>query len=321
MRTIPYSQLERGLAAIAGIDPDNLLAHEKVMFAEYINDAIKYVWDYFPWPETTSIEKRYFREIWSEGGDYEIGDEVFHDGLYYRKWAEDEEGSSWEEQDGEYDNTSKWSDGERPENTSVWHTVADIETNLDWSEEGVYYVGAKVTYRGDTYLCIKQLNGSTSSGLDGVNYEQDGITPENINYWSKIDTRFERYIPYEQQGQTTIGTLLSAHTKDPRYEVAPPLNWVELREGIYVSLPEAQNYVWLKYREEAPNYSSDEPNKPVLNFLAPAVKSFAYKAFLIGDGQAEKATLVDQTAITLLTQEIDKLSYQQDRGGRSIRGI
>ena len=39
MRTIPYSSLERGLAAIAGIDSDNLLTHEKVQFAEYINDA------------------------------------------------------------------------------------------------------------------------------------------------------------------------------------------------------------------------------------------------------------------------------------------
>ena len=33
MRTTPYSEVERGVAAIAGISPDNILAHEKVILA------------------------------------------------------------------------------------------------------------------------------------------------------------------------------------------------------------------------------------------------------------------------------------------------
>ena len=74
MRTIPYSQLERGLAAIAGIDSENILAHEKAQFAEYLNDATKYVWDYYPWPESVRVEKRYFRPEYSRTTGFFIVD-------------------------------------------------------------------------------------------------------------------------------------------------------------------------------------------------------------------------------------------------------
>jgi hypothetical protein len=316
MRSIPYSRIERGIAAIAGIDPNNLLSHEKVMISEYVNDATKYVWDYYPWPESTITEIRYFRPEWDEGGEYVVGDEVFYKGRYWRKWGEDTETErQWQEQQENYEEQNgRWSEGKNPRDEFLWHEIGDFDVNEEWREDGVYYVGAKIAYEGKTYLCIKQLNGTTSSRLTGVNYVSDEITPLNGTYFMEIDTKFERVIDYEQAGMNVIGTMISAHTEDPRYEETEPLNWVEGAEGIYVQTPETVNFIWMRYRKEAPEYSENTPDNPVLNFLAPAIKAYAYRSFLVADGQHEKAQLQDLQALDLLVREVDKLNHQQDRG-------
>jgi len=316
VRSIPYSRIERGIAAIAGIDPSNLLDHEKVMISEYVNDASKYVWDYYPWPEATVTEIRYFRPEYDESVDYVIGDEVFYKGRYWRKWANNEgEESDWQEQQENYeDQNGRWSEGQNPRDEFIWHEIGDFDLNEEWREDGVYYVGAKIEYEEKTYLCIKQLNGTTPSGLRGVNYSVDEITPKDGTYFMEIETKFERVIDYEQAGKNVIGTMISAHTEDPRYEDTTPLNWVEGAEGIYVETPETVNFIWMRYRKEAPEYSENTPENPVLNFLAPAIKAYAYRSFLVADGQHEKAQLQDLQALDLLVREVDKLNHQQDRG-------
>ena len=42
MRSTDYATIERGVASIAGIEPDNILAHEKTILADYITDATKF---------------------------------------------------------------------------------------------------------------------------------------------------------------------------------------------------------------------------------------------------------------------------------------
>ena len=130
----------------------------------------------------------------------------------------------------------------------------------------------------------------------------------------KIETDFDRYIPYEVTGKNTIGTLLSVHTDDPRYNDSAPLNWREGAEGIYVEggsdLPTGY---WVKYRIEPPAFDSNSSSNEILNFLAPAIKALSYKSWLIGDGQHEKSMLIEVQAFDLLVREIDKLNGQQDR--------
>ena len=314
MRSIPYSRIERGIAAIAGIDPSNLLDHEKVMISEYVNDASKYVWDYYPWPESTITEIRYFKPEYDERQDYKIGDEVFYKGRYWRKWGDNSEGD-WEQQQNYFEFiNSRWSQSENPRDEFVWHEIGDFDANEEWREDGIYYVGAKIEYQGKTYLCISQLDYSTDSKLRGVNYLVDGLSPLDARYFMEIDTKFERVIEYDQAGVNVIGTMISAHTEDPRYEDTTPLNWVEGAEGIYVETPETVNFIWMRYRKEAPEYSENTPDNPVLNFLAPAIKAYAYRSFLVADGQHEKAQLQDLQALDLLVREVDKLNHQQDRG-------
>lgn len=295
MRSVPYSSIETGVAAIAGIDPTNILAHEKVILSEYINDATRYCWDYYPWAETLTTEERYFRDTWESGKRYSIGDEVFYKDKYYRKWSD------------------LFQDYFSPDETD-WYEIGEIYTDPEWHEDGVYKIGARVAYNEKTYLCIDNLAGKTASGLKYVNYRYDYITPSDTNYFMEIDPTFERYIPYEKTGYSTIGTMISAHVSDPRYSDGTPLDWMEGGEGIYIRHPEHLNSVWLKYRAEAPRYTSDNPTASVPAFLAPAIKAYSYRSWLIGDGQHEKSQLQDIHALDLLVREVDKLNNQQDRG-------
>lgn len=298
MRSTTYSALERGVASTAGIDPTNLLAHERVMIAEYVNDATRFCWDYYPWAEFTITEKRYYRPDFSASETYAINDEVYSFGKYWRLYNLDR-----------LDQTKNPHD-----NLEAWHEVGDYFPDLEWKESALYKVGARVIYKDEVYLCVNELDGQTSTGLQAVNFEFDGITPENTSYFQKIDTTFERYIPYEQKGKDTIGTILSVFTDDPRYNDVAPLNWREGREGIYIEkLEHDQPHVWIKFRKESPLYTADSPDEEVPNFLVPAIKALAYKAWLIGHGQNEKAMLQDLAGLDLLVREVDKLNNQQDR--------
>lgn len=297
MRTIPYADVERGVAAIAGISPDNILAHEKVILANYITDAVKFAYEYHPWPELIVTEKRFFRDEW-QLSEYPLGSEVYYNGKYYRR------------------HTDNWDSVEEtnPADDQYlrWYEVGEVYTDPEWSEKGLYETGARVIYNGNRYLA-KFFN-TYNLSVEKINFEYDGITPDNSVYWDKIETDFERYIPYQVTGKNTIGTLLSVHTDDPRYNDSAPLNWREGAEGIYVEggsdLPTGY---WVRYRIEPPLFNSSSSNSDILNFLAPAIKALSYKSWLIGDGQHEKSMLIEVQAFDLLVREVDKLNNQQDR--------
>ena len=294
MRSIAYSAIERGVAATAGIDPTSILSHEKVLLAEYITDAVKYCWDYYPWAEFTKTEVRYFRDEFNPSSTYPVGSEVYYDGKYYRNYEE--------------------ATGGTPLDLSLWYEIGDIDDAPEWEESGCYYIGAKVRYKNKLYLCISEpADPITAYGNQPCCFEVNGITPESSNFM-EISVKFDRYISYEQVGKDVIGTCLSVTLEDPRYSDTTPLNWREGREGIYVD-PHSKtfNEVWVRYRIESPVFTSDSADEEVPNFLAQAIKAYAYKHWLVGDGQHEKAQIQDAYGLDLLVRELDKLDSQQDR--------
>ena len=286
MRSIPYSDIERGVAATAGIDPTNLLAHEKVLLAEYITDAIKFCWDYYPWAEFTKTEKRYFRNEYNAAVSYSPDDEVYYDGKYYRNWNA--------------------ATGELPTDFNYWYEVGDTDEAPEWSKTGVYFVGAKVRYEEKLYLVVDQNSGEPYC------FDIDGLYP-NENF-SLLNEQFDRFIDYSQTGKDVIGTTLSVTLEDPRYNDTTPMDWREDREGIYIN-PEDKSFneVWVRYRVQAPVFTSTSSTEEIPLFLAQAIKAFAYKHWLVGDGQHEKAQLQDIYGMDLLVRELDKLDSQQDR--------
>jgi hypothetical protein len=297
MRSIPYSDIEKGVAAIAGIDPTSLLAHEKVLLAEYISDATKYCWDYYPWSEFTKTEKRYFRDSFVPSTSYKAGDEVFHNGKYYR---------------ARVDNADAVID------ISIvnWYEVGDVIGAPEWSAKGLYYKGAKVQLDGVMYICIDQpISNIESHGEDPCSFDLNGIHITDTNYFEEIYNIFDRYIAYEQVGKDAIGTCLAITLEDPRYNDTKPLNWREDREGIYIFPNELSfNEVWVRYRLQAPVFTSQSADEDIPRFLAQAIKTFAYKHWLIGDGQHEKAVQQDMYGMDLLVRELDKMDSHQERG-------
>ena len=345
MRSITYADVERGVAATAGIDPLNLLSHEKVLLSEYITDATKFCWDYYPWAEFTKTEKRYFRDEYRGGSpieayDYVAGDEVYYLGKYYRCLANHRAIYN----PPALDEPSYDSYFERKQIN--WYEIGDTDGAPDWKPDGVYKIGAKVRYEGKLYLCIEEpkslywnqrhseliqqqvigiedyqdeidaieLGFQTGEYREPVCYEINGYRPPLDTYFLEIDEHFDRYIAYEQEGKDSIGTCLAVTLDDPRYNNTTPLNWREDREGIYIDpADKIFQHVWLRYRLEAPIFDTTSAAESIPQFLAQAIKAFAYKSWLIGDGQHEKATTQDIYGMDLLVRELDKLDSQQDR--------
>ena len=301
MRSIDYSTVESGVAAIAGIDPSNILAHEKILLAEYINDATRYCWDYYPWAEAVKVEKRNFREVFDRDQEYQVGDEVYSINKYYRMYDNQRRGTP------PYDD---------PETDKLsWYELGDLNEDPEWSEEGFYKIGARIKYNDEVYLCYKDLGSAASTEILSVNFFYDGILPTNTTYFLKIDTSLQRFIAYEDPNQTTIGTIISVHRDDPKFASGKPLNWTEEEEGIFVELTDyTTNFVYIKYRPESPVYLHDGVGQKVPSFLVPAIKAYAYRSYLIGDGQHEKAQLQEIRGLDLLLREVDKFNHQQDRG-------
>jgi hypothetical protein len=369
------------------------LAHEKILISEYISDAVKYIFDYYPWPELTITERRFYRDQYDSTKAYQNGDEVYSEGKYWRLHdasknetevatltgvssieynidgtnndvtsivvningvserysvvPSDYTSTNFGNIAAEYENTSmqafsfnitngKITGGQMIDytngNTSnhfqytytqvtspsqipaAWYEIGDNYGDPDWSESGLYSEGARVKHDGLSYICISNLS-SSAAGTTFVNYQYDNIDVYNTNFWQEIDPTFERYIPYESEGKNTIGTILSIFLDDPRYSDTTPLNFREGREGIYIEGGDTkQNWIWVKYRIDAPSFTETSSSEEIPNFLAPAIKSYAYRGWLIGEGQHEKAMLQDQKALELLVREVDKLNSQQDRG-------
>ena len=289
MRTTTYSAIERGVASIAGIDPDNVLAHEKSILAEYINDAVNYCWDYYPWGEFTITEKRYFRDVWSSSTPYQSGSEVYHAGKFYRMHGS---GNS---------NTE-------PSELLDWYEIGDRTEDSPWSEDGLYGIGARVSHNGKSYVCI------ALSPLGKTNFLTDGIEVTNTTYFQEVDTFFERYIPYEQSGYNTIGNCLGCYTNDPRYSNTKHLNFREGREGVYLeAIDSVVNEIWMVYKIEAPTFTPTSTESSIPRFLAQAIKAHAYQSWLVGEGQHEKAGLQELKILDLLVRETDKIDLQANK--------
>ena len=287
MRTTTYSAIERGVSSIAGIDPDNVLAHEKSILAEYINDAVNYCWDYYPWGEFTITEKRSFRVPYDSSFVYDIGDEVFYENKFYRKHS---------------NGTFKL-----PTSTADWHEIGDEYTDTPWLESGLYGIGAKVSHEGKHFVCIQE------SALGKTNYLTDGIDTTNSQYFYEVNPFFERFIPYEQTGYNTIGNCLGCYTDDPRYSNTQHLNFREGREGIYIDGKDRVNEFWMVYKIEAPTFTPTSTDSSIPRFLAQAIKAHAYQSWLVGEGQHEKAQLQELKILDLLVRETDKIDQYANK--------
>lgn len=88
MRTESAQSVLNGVLRRQGggaITEANATDAEVAQFFDYIADRLRTAWEFHPWLETLTIEKRYFRAEWEAGETYAEGDEI---------WFEDSEGET-----------------------------------------------------------------------------------------------------------------------------------------------------------------------------------------------------------------------------------
>lgn len=321
MRKLTFSSVLHGVAQLAGLDRDNLSTSEFKRIRDLADARLALAWETGEWPDTLLIEQRRFRLLWDSTTTYAQNAEVYYavEDKYYQSLA----GS----------NT-----GNLPTDKSKWADVSESPSGDDWESGKAYVLGdrAKYTTDGEHYWCI---NAHTSSS---------SITPASSSYWTKL-IPFNRYIAYEQTGQTKIGEFLAITSKDPRNFSATKEYSFELT-ALGANLVSDVNTVWVKGRKHRPlltgdNYSSSstyssgnqvyfggsfyEANTSVAVNESPTTAASkwdlvelpyifqgylirgAYADYLRATGNNELAAAADADAEAVLSVESDKLLRQQ----------
>jgi hypothetical protein len=76
MRTVDYSDVLRGSAALAGLQVSDLSPAEFALFRAAHDRRLQVAWECHRWPELCRFEQRSFRAPWDAGHAYAAGDEV-----------------------------------------------------------------------------------------------------------------------------------------------------------------------------------------------------------------------------------------------------
>lgn len=175
--------------------------------------------------------------------------------------------------------------------------------------------------------------------------------------WEELED-FNRYVSYDQTGETAFDAVLGAWTKDPRVHAdAVPLDFEVASEGVRFG-PDAPNQVWIELREKSPDYTygeewsaqafgagdqvydattgelyraaaattaDDVPGMAAVwakidipYIFRMAVKRAAYADWLEADGQTDKALIQAAKFIELLDDQVSQLVKLQGQTGRVI---
>ncbi len=321
MRKATFSSVLYGAAHLAGLDRDNLSTDEFNRIRDLADARLALAWESGEWPDTLLFEERTFRTLWDSTTTYAKDDEVYYaaEDKYYQSMAAANTGNAPTEKD--------W-----------WADASESPAGNDWVTSTAYALGDRVKYdvTGKYYWCYDDHTSSPS------------ITPSSSSYWTQL-IPFDRYIAYEQTGETKIGEFLSVTSKDPRNFTGNKEYSFELT-GLGAHVAKDVNRVWVKGRKQRPlltgsNYSSTstyataeqvyhngnfyDANQSVGVGESPALTASkwdlvelpyvfgnylirgAFADYLRATGNNELAGQADMDAEAVLTVEADKLLRQQ----------
>lgn len=178
MRTVTFQSVLRGVADRTGIDGDpnsggyNLTDQDAVKFTEYINTAYKISWEFYPWPDSLTVESRTAvaqKIAEDQAGETFIGEmiEIYQrdprtDGnpgaVSYNKWQ-----GGW------------WLSTANATATvfCVYRPAINYFTSTDWAVATAYVEGDTVYYgtTGECYVCTA---------------DSTGDLPTDTDFWGKI---------------------------------------------------------------------------------------------------------------------------------------
>ena len=240
MRTVDYSDILRGSTALAGMNyipgdsTSDVDAPVFRLFRTYHDRRLQAAWEIHRWPDLCPVEKRYYRQVWSSGTTYAATDERFD--LPSGKYFQSMKGTNL--------NHAPTTAG--VENSEWWAECKNGYSASDWVTGTAYTVGQQVkdALTGLYYQAhTAHTAGATLAGDLAAN-------------WGLL-TAFNKYIAYEQTGQTAIGEYLQATNKDPRIttqNIAYPF-WLS-QDGAQFNY-NAPNVLWLYYRTRRPELKGE----------------------------------------------------------------
>lgn len=218
--------LREAASEVTALDPDNLDTNEFRALRRSAKRRLEIAWEYHYWPVLGRVEQRFFKPDWDLDATYAAGDIVYLP--VTQKY---------------YQNLLDGDNGDEPDtNPAIW-TEAETSYSADQWDSTVQYVQQDRVQYGDN---VYQLYAATST---------IGQPPTDTSKWGLL-VPFDKYIPYEQTGQTAIGIVAAAWTASPRVTTrGTELNWSLSENGVQIL--SAVNFTWLDYRIRCPRLSGD----------------------------------------------------------------
>ena len=233
MRTISYSDIQRGVCERLGWDSNNLDAQQFQAIRGSVSRALLKIWDKFWWSGLVLVEERPFRLTYNALTAYAAGDEVYHVGsqTYYQA-LRSTTGNAPATLSG-----STWS-----ENSAYWVAVGREYSASPWDSTVTYAVGGKALYQEDLRVYQRIVAGT-------------GELPTDATKWGIVNV-FDQYVDPIADGYTAIGRVRAVWNRNPRvWRGAARVEWSLTDRGIEVetNLPT----VWVEFLERPHRFNGD----------------------------------------------------------------
>lgn len=245
MRTITFQSVLWGSARLLGLDPArDLNSARAATLTEYANQRVREGWQFDYWPEWTPTEKRYFRDVYSASENVTATTERYHigSGNYYQ---------ALRAQSPAAQAPATYSAGAWTENSAYWAVCRTTYDASDWAAGTVYSVtnGAPTQVRDPLTGLQYQVHTAHTAGAT-IDLTKMGLL-----------TAFQRYVAFEQTGQTAIGEAPpdGITARDPRVFPENPavVPFEVVREGLLVHpRSSAPTVVWVRFRQRPPEFNS-----------------------------------------------------------------
>lgn len=229
MRTVNYNEVLQLVCELAGFTYSTTPTETLLRLRGHISRRFRSIWECDYWPELTRVQERHYRGDYASGTAYSAptattSTEVFYPPTKaYYQVLRSSTGNA----------PATLSGGTYTTNTAYWFDAQSAYTGNDWAASTAYTVGTVVRLPDDNryYACH---TAHTSGGtFDSTKF---GIL-----------TPFDKYIAYEQTGQTAIGEVRDVFTRDPRVNRNfATANWTLSTNGVQV--PDGPAIVWLEFR-------------------------------------------------------------------------
>jgi hypothetical protein len=241
MRTVSYYDLLAAACEVAhGGSTSQPAADQWGRWRRLFSKRLATAWERAKWPDLVRVEQRAFRAEWASGTTYSKTNERFYTPaqLYYQSLRDSNTGNAPASGTGNTENSAYWAQcrSEYSPNRGTWLTAT------------AFAVGDQVYYQ-PTNLYYQCHTAHTSSGTLVPNatggYERWGVL-----------TPFDRYVAYEQTGETKIGDTFRVTQKNPDIFWADgDLDYSLSNNGVQVVDDVAE--VWLKFRTQCPVLKGD----------------------------------------------------------------